>query len=476
MSHTEPFDGNTIRKIAGQIAKGNAQGDVWKDYECVSLQIRVGKTSAAWSFKTRDNQVKIADFEVFGKDDIPALRDLVRQAKAREKAGQEVESFFREYVASRLESPADDVPDGGGMVWEQARDKYLAWLKLNRSRDTYRTYRSSLGAAHKSALKECFEPISGRPIAAITTADLAMVRNKINNRGKRGEAKGRSIRQADLTVAALKSAWIHFVNEPETFGIGVMNIATEDLRKVRDRDPRPESSSGATERTMNQLELGMFFEELGSVRNEMSRYVLSLELLTAQRRLDASSAIRESFVEREVYGMVWRLEDKTHAWRVLPLPPLAREIVDRALEKFASYQSRYLFPRNRKRRKSDPDVEGHISERTVSKMMEVMREEGGPFADSLLNPSTHDLRKAFVSYMTPRIHKYSVGGRQLTAKDVTMITHDDEGREHTATLVYDKNEYLDVKLAILTEWQDYVIEGLNMWHAEKERNSARRAA
>ena len=45
----------------------------------------------------------------------------------------------------------------------------------------------------------------------------------------------------------------------------------------------------------------------------MSRYVLSLELLTAQRRLDASSAIRESFVERDEYGMVWRLEDKTHA-------------------------------------------------------------------------------------------------------------------------------------------------------------------
>ena len=41
---------------------------------------------------------------------------------------------------------------------------------------------------------------------------------------------------------------------------------------------------------------------------------------------------------------------------MLPLPSLAREIVEAAQEKFAAYQSRYLFPRNRKRRKSDPDM------------------------------------------------------------------------------------------------------------------------
>ena len=57
-----------------------------------------------------------------------------------------------------------------------------------------------------------------------------------------------------------------------------------------------------------------------------------------------------------------------------------------------------------------------------------------------------------------------------------MITHLDEGRETTATLVYDKNEYLDVKLAILTEWQDYVVEGLNLWLAAKSMRNAQKGA
>lgn len=439
----------------------------------------VGKTSASWTFKTKLSNVKIADFNVFGKHDLDALRDLVKQAKQLEKEGREVDTLFQAFVDSRSVTEAkavSDVEDGLGMRWEKARDLFLVWLKANRSKDTYRTYRSALGAAHKSTLYPCFEPINGRPIAAITTADLAMVRNRINNRGKRGEAKGRSIRQADLTVAALKAAWLHFINEPETFGIGIANVVTEDLRKVRDREVRPESSSGATERTMNQIELGMFFEEVGAVRNEMSRLTLSLQLLTGQRRLDVCSAISESFVERDDYGIVWRLEDKTHSWRVLPLPPIAQDIVRVARKDYARHRSRYLFPKNRKQKGSDPDLDGHISERTPSKMMELMRDKGGAFEGSLIDPSTHDLRKAFITYFTPRIHKYSVGGRQLTKDDIQMITHMDEGRETTATLVYDKNEYLDVKLAILTEWQEYVVEGLNLWLTAKSMRNAKHAA
>ncbi|CAN7456967.1 hypothetical protein [Pararhizobium sp. LjRoot238] len=379
--------------------------------------------------------MKIADINVFGKDDIDTLRNLVKQAKQLEKDSRNVEALFREFVDSRSVTEAKavaDVEDGLGMRWEKARDLFLVWLKENRSKDTYRTYRSALGAACKSTIYPSFEPINGRPIAAITTADLAMVRNRINVRGKRGEAKGRSIRQADLTVAALKAAWLHFINEPETFGIGIANVVTDDLRKVRDREERPESSSGATERTMNQIELGMFFEEVGAVRNEMSRLILSLQLLTGQRRLDVCSAISESFVEREDYGIVWRLEDKTHSWRVLPLPSIAQDIVRGGRKDHARYKSRYLFPKNRKKKKSDPEVDGHISERTPSKMMELMRGEDGPFEGSLIDPSTHDLRKAFITYFTPRIHNYSVGGRQLTKDDIQMITHMDEGRETTA--------------------------------------------
>ncbi|WP_222403248.1 hypothetical protein, partial [Rhizobium leguminosarum] len=43
-------------------------------------------------------------------------------------------------------------------------------------------------------------------------------------------------------------------------------------------------------------------------------------------------------------------------------------------------------------------------------------------------------------------------------------------------LVYDKNEYLDVKLAILTEWEQYVLEGLGMWQQVKVSQSQKLAA
>jgi hypothetical protein len=214
----------------------------------------------------------------------------------------------------------------------------------------------------------------------------------------------------------------------------------------------------------------MIFDELGNAKNEMARYVLALQLLTGQRRLDVVSAIRGSMVDKPG-TLCWRLEDKVHAWRVLPLPPLARDVAEQAAEKFADYNSRYLFPKNRVQKKGDT-VEGHLSERTASKALEDMRKEGGPFYGHALSPSTHHLRKAFTTYMAPRMYKYVVEGRTLTRDDIDMITHKDEGRETTATLIYDKSEYLDVKLAILTEWETYVVDGLNMWLNEKARKLA----
>jgi hypothetical protein len=103
--------------------------------------------------------------------------------------------------------------------------------------------------------------------------------------------------------------------------------------------------------------------------------------------------------------------------------------------------------------------------------MEAMRSEGGIFHKLDLQPSTHDLRKAFTTFMRPRMHEFHVGGKQLTSDDVRMITHANEGRDTTAAERYDLNDYLNVKLAILQRWEDYCMEGYTMFMQQFEQQS-----
>ena len=85
-----------------------------------------------------------------------------------------------------------------------------------------------------------------------------------------------------------------------------------------------------------------------------------------------------------------------------------------------------------------------------------MRLRDGFLDYSEIKPSTHDLRKSFVSYMAPKMHNLKIGNRTLTENDIRFITHLDEGKTSTASVTYDKSEYLDVKQEILATWEAYI--------------------
>lgn len=478
---SEHFSGHTLTKVKNQIKKGVSAAIVYRDQDTTGLAIKVTKTGASWYYSTRDTNLQIAPFSHFGLDDLPMLRELVVKIKKAAKAGQPIETLVKSFAAGHSVQDAEhlhDIATGQGVTWEVGRDLYLEWCGRNRSPDTARGAKSALGAT--PGLHDDFEPIHGKPLAAILTRDLAQVRDNIVARCteraiEQQQARGTSkkdvvsgIRQADLTVSTLKAAFKYFVNKKQ---FNLDRNPAADLSKCLER---PTEIAGKDKfRALTQIEIGALWEALEACPNETVRGVLKLQLLTGQRRTTPTIALQSAFqFDSGAYDCVWGLEDKSHHWRKLALPPLAASIVRHALRMATNNpDSKHLFPKQRPKKQGDT-MEGHINVRTVSDGIEEMRKPGGVFELMPFNVSTHDLRKAFVSLVGPKMSQFILRGRPMDAEEVEMITHKNEGRESVAQLVYDKNSYLDVKLEILTWWQEYVLEGHRMYLASQEMKKA----
>jgi integrase len=453
---SELLDGNTLRKVRNQLKKGET--GIWRDTAAPGLAIRVFASKASWAIVTRDGKHKIADLGAFSDSDIPALRDLTVRARAYIKEGHSpdplIAAFLRSKNKSVIEAGHDaDVELGIGDTWEQVRDAFLAAAidpedaDVQIAKDTLRGYRSALGAVPGGAMEVDFEPIRGKNIAAITTRDLAAVTRNIRNRGK-GHPGGK-VRQANLTASALKACFEWYVNTEDSL---IENSPAQALKKTKALRESSEIASPDAERTFNEDEIGLFLLGLDREPNFSKRLALQLQLFTGQRRLTPLVARKDSFVVHPYYGMTWRLSgDKAKAWRVLPLPQQARIAVESALA-LGRENNPYLFPQQRRRRAGD-GMDGHLSERSVSETLEKMREPGGTLHGLPFDPGTHDLRRSFVTIMAPRISNHTVSDRRLMPEDIEMITHANEGRRSTASSVYDRSEYLDVKFAILEEWE-----------------------
>lgn len=455
----EAFDGNTLRKVR----KWKTDGKDLKvfDSQCPGLAIRVYASGrASWSILTRDWKLTIADVAEFGVEDIPALRDLVFRARRMKADGRDPAPMIKTFADSRnldgAEAEANAV-SGVTERWEQARDQYLKELLETNSADTHRTYRSALGAVPRSVLEKDFAPLHGKPIVSITPDDIIKVRKSIR---ERGAAKGpnANMRQANASLTNIKSffAWQMGREGNPVKTNPALNVPKE---KRKDGGKKHKGVGVANEaRALLQEEVGMLVLGLERHVNAAGRAAVMLQLLTGQRRMTVCEARKAAFVDHEKHGMIWRLEDKTRSWRSIPLPPLARQAVEVA-ELMARTDNDYLFPQQREGK--DGKMDGHMNERTFSDVILRMRKPGGALKGIPFKVATHDMRKAFISTMSPTMHKYTVGERRLGEKDIEMITHEDEGREGSAWRIYNLDPYLDVKFAILSEWEHFVMEGLH---------------
>jgi integrase len=465
MATTETIDGNTIKRVRGMLRRKET-GTI-RDKDAAGLCIVVGDTRASWRIMERALKVKIGDFHLFQTiEDVAELRQLTAKVRAAKNHGENYKTLIEKFLTHRNVETAQqhaDIATGSGHTWEDVRDGYLTWVSQHRNKDTARGYRSALGAVEGGAMEKDFAHIVGKPVVAITTQDLVKVRSSIVKRGGGGK-----LRQADLTVSALKSCFKWYANQEDA---KIQMSPAQPLSKVLERETVKEVDA-ETERTFNQMEIGILLLALGNESNVAARFSTAISLFTGQRRITPLAAMKTSFVEHPQYGLVWRLSDKVAAWRVLPLPKSAMDAV-RAAQVMARDDNLYLFPQLRPSKIGEP-MDNHMSERRVSAVLEKMRAKGGPLAALPFTPSSHDLRRTFISVMAPRMHEFSVDGRPLKRDDVEMITHADEGRKTTATTVYDQHEYLDVKLRILEAFEAWCLEGVEM--AKRAMSASAKAA
>lgn len=182
----------------------------------------------------------------------------------------------------------------------------------------------------------------------------------------------------------MKSAFKHFMNKKQ-YNLD-RNPAT-DLSKCLER-PTEIAGQGKF-RALTQIEIGALWEALEAYPNETVRGVLKLQLLTGQRRTTPTTALQSAFqFDSGAYDCIWGLEDKSHHWRKLALPPLATSIAKHALRMATNKSdSKHLFPKQRPKKQGDP-MDRHINVRTVSDGIEEMRKPGGVSA-IIRNVSDH---------------------------------------------------------------------------------------
>lgn len=471
----ERIDGNTLRKVRNWLKEGREEKVF--DEEVAGLAIRTYKSGrASWCILTRDWKHTLADLAVYGADDVPRLREVVSKARQMKADGKDPATFLKSFVGGgSVERAGHDaaVASGEMETWEQARDAYLASLLEDNARDTWRSYRSALGAVSGSPLETDFAPLHGKPLLSIEPDDVVAIRDNIHKRGK-AKGPGAHVRQANASLTVIKAffAWqMGRRGNPLRSNPAALIPA---IKKTAGTGGKASKGIGtaAAHRAMNQDELGLVILGLESYPNAAARTATLLQLMTGQRRMTVCEARKEAFEDHKEYGMVWRLEDKVRSWRVLPLPPTAEAAVRTAMS-LTRADNPYLFPQQRERQ-AGMGMDGHMNERTMSEVLEDLRAPGGVLHGLPFSVSTHKLRKAFVSKMSSTMHKYTIGDRRLESKDIELITHLDEGREGTASQVYDLNPYLEIKWGVLSEWEQWVLEGYDK--VQKRTATSKQAA
>jgi len=454
----------TLARIARRIEAGAEDDYEVADTVVRGLIVRLRKRSAKWALRC-----KVAGAQhYFTIGSIVALKDpdVVRMAAEKAKAllreGGNPTLLFESLIqTSTLEDAEARAAHRDGKVWDwdHARERFLAACREHNRKDTVRTYKSASGLPDIAVLR-------GKIITQITPDDIRRVRDAIRSRGK--------VEQSKLTMRTLKALFGWLTEQPES---GLKIDPTRDVAtSVKDRAARPEEAVAAAEehdrehaeQEFSEEEIRLLDSELKTVTPPSARLALQLALRTAQRRLTVVSALKNSFVRHDTYGLVWRVHPgilkvgRTRHGRirrhphVLPLPYSVQAIVQTAMDTLTRPDNPYLFPQLRLRRAGDPGT-AHLSERLLNAALADIQKLGRPLNRSQ-QFSTHAFRGWFTTHMR----------RQGFSKvDRKLILDHSEGRDRDTTDEhYDWEQSLPEKSAILRRWNDMIGDGRPLANSE----------
>jgi integrase len=409
-----------VNRARAQVGKEDIE---ISDTKTPGLSIRVRSRGAVWTLRGRigpkQSTWRIADCSVLTAPS--AARERAIEARRLLARGIDPADWLREQEhGGRVERTFDPARDG--WEWEDARSRYLDFIKAERATATYHDYRKTLSSAD-------FQRWNGRLVKSISTQDIQSLRDSIYERGARV--------QANHTLRIIKAmfSWI-----AERAGSGITKPGPAAGVEPISLGGTPSDDTAG--RVPSLAEIGDVPWKLDKTPvNPAARLAVMLTLLTAQRRETIASARRSAFRPAQDGG-IWTISGvymKSKRPHVIPLPPVAWAVVQAAMALGATH-SDWLFPQLRLRRNGDSGA-GHMSSNTLNDALFAAK---SPFRP-------HDARRAFATYGE------SLLGFKRT--DTKAILDHAEGQSGDVTAQhYALHDGTHFKWDIMRQWQDWVLQ------------------
>jgi len=457
------IDGNTLQGAQGAIKRREERE--YRDQDTLGLMLRVRNGAGHWLWATRDGKVKLCRLGTIEVDELGKLRALVKRLRIEQAEGRDPKVL----VATFVETGGVDIQKSievagvaaGEWTWLVMRDRYLDYLKENLAVKTYSGHKNALGAYADGILAQDFKSMNDLPIKSITPSDISKVLLSIQERGK-VKGKGGNYAQMRLTHAAIRGAF-KWATSPEVYNESKLSLNVALMVSVPKR-PRKDSTDIRAKATFtpilaSPIQLHDFAFRWLTRDYKCDPSIVSairLQMLTGQRIETVLSAHKSEFVrtKRRPWRYVWALgPDKMSAYRLLPLPDVASYVVHEMLtdEELVRPESVYLFPPLRPEKGKSTDFsKGHLSYTAVKNAILKARKEGGPLPTTF--KGTHDNRRAFTTHLDDWKNLGFVDG-----KSVETVTHKNEGRESVSQSIYNFDDKLKEKFAVLQTYETKVL-------------------
>ncbi len=268
--------------------------------------------------------------------------------------------------------------------------------------------------------RDVIPAIGKKALADVTKQDVQRIIDTIEDRG--------SLRQAGLALAIVRSML--------NWCVGKGYIDTNPIAGLRNTNPSEPRS-----RFLSVSEIRAFWRMLPDLNlHEPERDILRLQLLLGQRIGEVAGMKRH---EIDLNRKVWVLPQertKNGTEHEVPLPPMARDIIERAMRKTTD-RDRRLFPR--------PDGVTMTSAAIAVGVQRVQVTLGFKAADGSPNPfTTHDLRRTLATWLEQSGTPSSVVS--------LILNHRDRMGQSVTQSHYLHGDTLKAKRLGLTTWEKHM--------------------